>query len=53
MRKNNIKQLLRQTSNSGFSDDVQDIDPLFQQYEKNLYATHKVPKVKINQPRFW
>lgn len=54
MRKSNIKQLLRQSaSHSADITDSDDYDPLFQRYEKNLYKTHSVPKVKIHQQKFW
>jgi len=55
MRKSNIKQLLRQSSGTQLSDisDLEDQDPLFQRYEKNLYASHRVPKVKIHQAKYW
>ena len=56
MRKsNNIKQILRQNLGTHSSDlsGLEDHDELFQQYEKNLYASHKVPKVKIHQAKYW
>ena len=55
MRKSNIKQLLKisaDTSATGVTNSA-DFDPLFQHYEKNLYKTHSIPKIKIHQPRFW
>lgn len=55
MRKSNIKQLLRQSMDAPGSmiTNSADYDPLFQLYERNLYKTHSVPKIKIHQPRFW
>ena len=55
MRKSNIKQILRQSSGTHSSEisQLDDQDPLFQRYEKNLYASHKVPKVKIHQAKYW
>lgn len=52
MRKSNVKQILRQSTNTGLSDAL-DHDELFTQYEKNLYAAHRVPKVKIHQSKYW
>lgn len=53
MRKStNIKQILRQSASTGLTDAL-DHDELFTQYEKNLYASHKVPKVKIHQAKYW
>lgn len=53
MRKsNNIKQILRRSATTDLSDAL-DHDELFTRYEKNLYASHRVPKVKIHQAKYW
>ena len=53
MRKsNNIKQILRQSTGTDLTDAL-DHDELFTQYEKNLFTSHKVPKVKIHQAKYW
>lgn len=55
MRKGNIKQLLKQSMDEPLSEisESADYDALFQQYEKNLYKTHSVPKIKIHQAKYW
>lgn len=55
MRRSNIKQLLKISADNSDLNvaNSADFDPLFQHYEKNLYKTHSIPKIKIHQPRFW
>lgn len=55
MRKSNIKHLLKLSIDSSAYDNAgaSDFDPLFQRYEKNLYQTHNVPRIKIHQPKYW
>ena len=51
MRKTSIKQLLKQsivaTGKSIISSET--YDPLFQKYEKNLYKSHHIPKLKVHR----
>lgn len=53
--KQNIKQVLHsatQTKNLNvrWADEY---DQLYQPRKMNLYKVHKVPRIRINQPRYW